>query len=150
MLLFATTGRRQHGANKTVLSVGNPSSNPRRASVFFIELSSRDTPVDQAINFDVRRCTALGTSTAVTPTKFDEAGEASLMVSGENHSVEPTYTSAKELIDTSFNLKSTYRFQTAPEWGFIIPATASNGIGVELLAASSGTPNIESTIHFSE
>lgn len=148
---YAATGRRTYGASKTILSVGNPGSTPvRRAKVFYIELSSRDTPVDQAINFDIRRCSALGTSTSVTPAPHDSSDPASLTVAGENHSVEPTYTSATEFEDISFNLKNTWRFQTAPEWGIIIPASTSNGLGVEFLAISSGTPNMECVVHFDE
>jgi hypothetical protein len=148
---YAVTARRAYSAGKTILTIGNPSLGTlRRFRLFYLALSSRDTPIDQALNYDIRRCTALGTSTAVTPAPFDRGDPASVTVAGENHTVEPTYTSATEFHDQAFNLKATERFQTAPEWGIVIPATASNGLGVELLAVSSGTPNIEATAHFDE
>lgn len=150
MARFATTGRRAAAASKTILSVGNPGSGPKRAKIYEIQISSRDTPVDQAINVDLRRCTALGTSTSVTPIAFDPADAAAIMVSGENHSAEPTYTSATEFLDISFNLKTTYRWVVMPEMGIVIPATTNNGIGLEILAISSGTPNVEAVIHFDE
>lgn len=150
MAKYAATGRRASGTNLTVLTVGNPGSGPKRARLFELQLSSRDTPVDQALNFAVLRATALGTSTAVTPEKFDPADAAAVMLAGEAHSAEPTYTAGSELIDQAFNLKAIFRFVTAPEWGFVIPATASNGLGVRSLAVSSGTPNIECTVHFEE
>lgn len=148
---YATTGRRASGASKTILTIGNPASGTlRRPKLYEVHLSSRDTPVDQAINFDVRRCTALGTSTAVTPAPFDSNDPASVTVSGENHTVEPTYTSATEFFDESINLKNTFIWKTAPEWGIVVPGTASNGLGLEILAISSGTPNVEGVMHFDE
>jgi len=148
---YAATGRRAYAANKTILTIGNPGSGVlRRPRLYYVGLSSRDVPIDHSLNYDIRRCTALGTSTAVTPAPLDSNDPASVAVAGENHSVEPTYASATEFHDQAFNLKATDKWQTAPEWGIIIPATASNGLGIELLAASGGTPNIEATVHFDE
>lgn len=150
MAKYSVTARRATGANLTIATIGNPGTGPKRARVFELQLSSRDTPVDQALNFAILRATALGTSTAVTPQKFDPADAAAVMVAGEAHSVEPTYTAGSELIDQDFNLKATYIWKTVPEWGFVIPATANEGLGLRSLAVSAGTPNVEATIHFDE
>lgn len=148
---YAVVGRRAVGTNLSIVTIGNPGSGTlRRGRIFEIQLASRDTPVDQALNFSLLRCTALGTSTAFTPNAFDPADPAAILTAGVAHTVEPTFTANSDMINESFNFKATYIWKTIIDWAFVIPATASNGFGLRSLASSAGTPNVESTIHFEE
>lgn len=89
------------------------------------------TPGDTAVRYVFQRCTALGTSTAVTPQALDPADVACNAASGQNHTVEPTYTAGAILLTIPFNQRSTVRWFAAPGEELVCPATASNGVGVQ-------------------
>lgn len=89
------------------------------------------TPGDTAVRYTFQRCTALGTSTAVTPQALDPADVACNAAAGQNHTVEPTYTAGAILLQVVFNQRSTVRWFAAPGEELVCPATASNGVGVQ-------------------
>lgn len=103
----------------------------RRHRTLDIVVGVDGTPGDTAVRYAFQRCTALGTSTGVTPQALDPADVAALAVAGQNHTVEPTYTASAILLELVFNQRSTVRWFAAPGEELVCPATASNGIGIQ-------------------
>lgn len=94
-------------------------------------ISSNATPADNSSEWSVLRYTAVGASTAVTPTAFDSGDPAATSTCGKNHSSEPTYSPTVPLLDVAHNQRATFRWVAAPGEEIIAPATAANGIGIQ-------------------
>lgn len=122
----------------------------RRSLVYDMMFGSEATPADAAILWTVRRCTAAGTSTAVTPQQLNPADPVATAECGENHTIEPTYTANAIMLNVPLNQRATFRWVAAPGGEIVVPATDENGIGIETDTISTGTPVITSTCHFSE
>jgi hypothetical protein len=110
---------------------------------------SEATPADAAILWSVRRSTAAGTSTAVVVGYLDPGDSASESDAGENHTIEPTYSSTDgfTMLSVALNQRATFRWVAAPGMEIVVPQTASNGIGIETDTISTGTPVISATVH---
>jgi len=137
----------------TTASLGSMTADatrPRRLRVYDLSIGSEATPADAAILWTVRRCTAAGTSTAVVPQNLDPASSTTEYDAGENHTIEPTYTAAAILLNIPLNQRATYRWIAAPGGELVMPATASNGFGIETDTISTGTPVITATVHSDE
>jgi hypothetical protein len=115
-----------------------------RAKIYELIFSQGGTPADNVIEWLVRRFSAVGTEGAgVTPTPLDADAPAAQLDAGEDHSAEPTYTAATELLDFDLNQRATFRFVAAPGGEFIVPATASAGIGMTPISSGySGIANV--------
>lgn len=123
----------------TTLSVGTitaDATRPRRVKWYDIIFGSQGTVGDNPFLYTVQRCTAAGTSTAVVPQPLDPADAATEMDAGENHTIEPTYTSAQILLNIGLNQRATFRWVAAPGGELVTPATASNGAGVQTTTSS--------------
>jgi hypothetical protein len=111
-------------------------STSKRGYVYDMMLSTGGTPADNAIQWLARRMTAVGTEGAgVTPIQLN-GGPAALLDGAENHSAEPTYTAASEMFDQIINQRAFTRWVAPPGGEWVIPATASNGIGFTAFHAS--------------
>ena len=149
MKTYAATGQGDVGTDKTIMGVTASAS--VRPQVIYMAFGAGDAVADATGIFQVRRSTAAGTSTAVTPKPLDPADIAAVATSGENHSVEPTYTAAEELWQMGMNQRNSCQW-----WAYdadariVIPATAANGIGLKTLSYSAGTPNVDATVHWKE
>ena len=134
----------------TVSVLGLTGATTIRPEIYDIIFGSTATPADNALQWILRRYTAAGTGTTVTPQALDPADPAALATAKENHTGgEPTYTSNSVLLNISANQRSTQRWVAAPGGELKIPATANNGIGVEPIH-SSFTGSVEVTIHYAE
>ena len=114
------------------VSVGNitaPGSGMKRLRIWDVVYSSEAAPADAVVLHRAQRCTTAGTRTAVTPIPRDPADAAALTTAGENHTIEPTYTANNEVLEEAVNQRVTFRWQVDPLMGWVIPATANNGIG---------------------
>lgn len=112
-------------------SIANPGSGPKRIKLYDWEIGPKATPADGNAEWHLQRCTAAGTSTARTGRPLDPADQAANTVAGEAHTVEPTYTSNEILKSIGLNMRATYRWIAAsPDRALLIPATASNGLGL--------------------
>lgn len=121
-----------------------------RPKIYDLIMGSNATPADNALEWLLQRFTVAGTAgSSVTPAPLDPADPAALASAGQAHSAEPTYTSAKVLLDVAMNQRSTQRWVAAPGGELISPATAANGIGVQPIHASF-TGSVIATIHFEE
>jgi len=138
---MAANGRRYQAAGtitaaatKTIVAITGGTT--VRPAVYDLVLSNFATPADNSAQWQVRRSTAAGTSTAVTPSPLDSGDPASTTVAGQTHTVEPTYTASVFLLDVAVNQRATFRWVAAPNSEFVVPATASNGIGIQCVAVN--------------
>jgi hypothetical protein len=118
--------------------------------VFDVILGSEATPADAAILWTFQRCSAAGTSTGVTPQNLDPGSSTTEYDAGENHTIEPTYTAGAILLNVPLNQRATFRWVAAPGAEWVMPATASNGFGIQTDTISTGTPVITSTVYADE
>lgn len=149
MAKFAVIGSGTVGTNKTVVSIAQPASSLKgRAKVFYAAWSSAAT-ADNSVDMILARLTTVGTSTAVTPLPFDPADSAAILLGGSNHSAEPTYTAGGTLLTIGGHQRAGNAWYAPPGGELIIPATASNGIGMKSNSASA-TFVAQGTIHYEE
>lgn len=136
-------------ASPTKTTLNLTSATTVRPRIYDLLIGSVATPADNALQWLLQRYTDPGTVTAVTPSPLDSSDPASLASSGKNATVEPTYTSAKILLEIAMNQRSTQRWVAAPGGELVLPATASNGVGVQPVH-SSFTGSVNCCIHFEE
>jgi hypothetical protein len=147
---FACDFQRTASTTATLGTMTADATRPRRLRVYDAMFGSEATPADAAILWTFRRCTAAGTSTGVTPQNLDPADATTEYDAGENHTIEPTYTAGAILLNVPLNQRATYRWVAAPGGELVMPATASNGFGIETDTISTGTPVITATVHADE
>lgn len=140
------------GTDKTLINLFNPTATPtRRGKIFDLVVGSVASPADQAAKFELTRTTAVGTEgSGFTPHNLDPGGPAGAYDSGIGaFSVEPTYTSNKELLVFSLNQRATFRFVASPGAEFVLAATQNHGAGLKT-GSSTSTQAHEATIFFEE
>src|SRR5689334_2258916 len=147
---FAVDFQRTASTTAALGSLTADATRPRRLRLYDITFGSEATPADAAILWTVRRCSAAGTSTGVTPQNLDPASATTEYDAGENHTIEPTFTAGAILLNIPLNQRATYRWVAAPGGELVMPATASNGCGIETDTISTGTPIITATTHSDE
>jgi hypothetical protein len=147
---FACDFQRTASTTASLGSMTADATRPRRLRVYDVMFGSEATPADAAILWTIQRCSAAGTSTGVTPQNLDPASATTEYDAGENHTVEPTYTAGAILLNISLNQRATFRWVAAPGGELVMPATASNGFGIQTDTISTGTPVITATVHADE
>jgi hypothetical protein len=145
---YAVQMNRTASTTASLGSVGADATRPRRGKWYDIVLGSEASPADNAFLYLVQRCTALGTSTSVTPQPLDPADAATESDAGEAHTIEPTYTANAVLLAIALNQRATFRWVAAPGGELTYPATASNGLGIQTPTASAVA--ISATVHYQE
>lgn len=120
-----------------------------RPAVYDLVVGSPAVPADNALEFILQRTSADGTGTGVTPEPLDPADPAALSTAKTNHTVEPTYTSGKVLLDLVMNQRATQRWVATPGKEIRIPATAAAGVGLQPVHASF-TGDVTGTIWFED
>ena len=148
MAAYAVEFNRTAGGAVSLGTVVADSTRPRRGRWYDFTLGSEASPADNAFKWIIQRCTAAGTSTAVTPQSLDPADAATESDAGENHSVEPTYTANAILHSIPINQRATYRWVATPGYELVYPATASNGLGVQ--TPTSSAVAITMMLHYRE
>ena len=140
MAKYATQGDQALAATKiSSLTIASNATTVQRNKVAEFNIADQGTPADNVVIHTVQRCTALGTNTAVTPTKLDNADRAAQALIGSNHTAEPTYTAGELLWRMGLNTRASYRWVAVPGYEWITPATAASGIGWAALHASATT-----------
>lgn len=148
MANYAVQLNRTASAAAALGTWGADATRPRRLKFYDFIFGSEASPADNSFLYIVQRCTALGTSTGVTPTALDPADAATESDAGENHTIEPTFTANLVLLSIALNQRATFRWVAAPGGELVTPATASNGIGVQTTTASAVA--ISATLHANE
>jgi len=129
--------------------VGVTASALTRAALIEFVAAAEGTMSDEMVRWQIRRYTAAGTSSAVTPGKEDDAADDAQLSAGSNHTVEPTYAGTA-LLDLPVHLRNQLIWRARDrERGFLIPAIAANGLGVTPIHASV-TNNTRGTAYWSE
>lgn len=150
MAKYVCDFQRTASTTATLGDVRADATRPRRLKIYDVMFGSEATPADAAILWTLRRHTAGGTNTSVTPQPLDPADAATEFDAGENHTIEPTYTAGAIMLNIALNQRATFRWVAAPGGEIVTPATASNGVGIETDTISTGTPVITSTVHVDE
>lgn len=134
----------QTAAAKTILTAVSAATVRPRLLAF--NLSQVGTiSVDSNFEVTVKRFTAAGTTTAVTPAAVDSGDPAATFTAGSNASAEPTYTASTVCDDMGINPRSIFRWAALEQRDEVImPATAANGIGWLLVTLGGATSVIAS------
>ena len=123
----------------TALAIGSNASTVQRNWIEEYTIANVGTPADLVTLHTIQRTTAIGTQTAVIPTVLDLTDRAAQSDVGENHTVEPTYTSSEEIDEVPLNNRALYRWVSTPGFQIVCPATAGDGIGFGATHASATT-----------
>lgn len=145
---YAIDGQDTNTAATSIL--GLTSAATIRPKVYDLIVGSDATPADNAAEYVLQRYTAAGTATGVTPKALDPGDPASLAAAGEAHTVEPTYTADAIMLQWAQNQRATFRWVAAPGGEIILPATAANGVGIQVIGIAGSAVNMNATIHFEE
>jgi len=135
MGVYTGRGKDTNTASTTLVGLSQPTVALKRLKLFYIEVLS-SASADNASEEVIKRSTAAGTSTAFTPTLADPADGVASAVFGVNHSIEPTYTAASELLDVGGHQRSTFQWYAAPESELVIPVTNAAGLGLFVITAA--------------
>lgn len=120
---------------KTAGHLRAPASGMRRIKLYDLLVGQGGTPADNVLEFNLKRTTANGTDTAVTPNPLDPADAACVATFGSNATVESAgITASSDLLDFNLNQRASYRWVAAPGSELVIPATANNGLVVLALS----------------
>jgi hypothetical protein len=141
VMAYATAYGNSGGSSvKTCLALVAAASSMRRARLLEIELGNASSPADNAFIFIIQRATTAGTGTTVTPNMTD-AGDtlASTIVATQLITADPTLTAGTFAVNWAVNQRGSVRWVSAPGAELVIPATASNGYGIGVSAASTTT-----------
>jgi hypothetical protein len=142
-MIFLAPGFIAIAATKTGLIVGSTAN--IRPRILAYDVSTTGIPTsDQGVEISVQRATALGTSTGLTLAASDPSDTAGtpVVTAGSNCTVEPTYAGTA-LRDFAINPRFTHRwFAYSVDDELILPATAANGIGFQIIGAGGGAGNL--------
>lgn len=141
-MIFLANGFIAVAATKTALILTSTAA--LRPRILRYDWSTTGTPTsDQGIEVQVRRSTAAGTSTAYTFKASDPSDETAgaTITAGTNCSAEPTYSGF--LSDKTINPRMTHQWQAyRADEEIILPATAANGAGFQIIAAGGAAGNL--------
>lgn len=122
---------------------------PRRGKLYDLVVSCTTTPADALFQYMVKRITNTGTGTGLTPNPLDPADAVTEADAKHLITVDAaSYGAGTELLRMPVNHRATFRFVAAPGGELVYPATASNGFGIGVSAASTNT--FSGTAHFEE
>lgn len=145
---YAVQMNRTASTTLPVGTIGADATRPRRGKFYDIIMGSEASPADNPFLWTVQRCTALGTSTSVTPQAIDPADAATESDAGENHTIDATQTANAILLAIGLNQRATFRWVAAPGGELVYPATASNGLALN--TPTSSAVAVSATIHYAE
>ena len=127
-MIYAVQGTQNASAKTALVVVSTAAIRPR-----IIEYKSSTTGApnsDASYEIQVKRFTAAGTTTALTPASTDSGDPAATLTAGSNATVEPTYTANTTIDDYGANPRATFRWVAYDQRAeIILPATAANGVG---------------------
>jgi hypothetical protein len=143
-MIFLASGFIAIAATKTPLIIGSTAN--IRPRILRYDVSTTGTPTsDQSVEYQVRRATALGTTTAYTLLSSDPSDTAGspVVTAGVNATIEPTYAAGSWLVDRGQNPRATYQWAAySADEEIILPATAAAGVGWQITGAGGGAGNL--------
>lgn len=135
MRRYSVTGASDGTAPGT--AVGITATTAVKPAIYDVIVGSAGTPADAAAIIALQRYTGTGTHTDFPPIALDPDQTAAVGIGDVNHSGEPTYTTGAELLQIALNQRATFRWVAAPGSELVCPATANNGIGVQIVSGPS-------------
>ena len=150
MAKYAIDGQDTNTAATTILGFNSDATTARRQKMFYIECGSDATPADNAAEYNLQRYTTPNTGTGVTPQALDPADAAALADAAEAHSIEPTYTANAIMLAWMQNQRATFQWFAPPGGEIVVAATASVGLGVQVITVAGSAINTGVCIHFEE
>jgi hypothetical protein len=140
MSTYAAQGTKAITAQTALTLISAATIRPR---LIDYKLSTTGAPSsDASYEIQLKRFTAAGTSTSVTPGGTDPSDPASLVTAGSNASVEPTYAAIVPVDDVGVNPRATFRWVAYDQRAEVLmPATAASGLGF-LLNALGGASTV--------
>jgi hypothetical protein len=145
MRRYSVSGGQTSAASKT--SVAIYSTAALRPFIYDVISSFTGTPADNSAEYQAKRCTTTGTSTAFTPLALDPGDPAATGTAGVAHTTEPTYTASSQLLDWDQNVRATFRWIAAPDSELYLPAS-TNGIGFQCIGiGGSGQANVLTALY---
>lgn len=145
---YSIDGEDTNTVNTSIL--GLTSTSAIRPKIYDFMLGSDATPADNAADYVLQRHTAAGTSTSVTPQALDPGDPAATATAGKAHSAEPTYTANAIMLHIALNQRATFRWVAAPGSEIVLPATASNGVTLQVVTVAGSSVNVGANILFEE
>jgi hypothetical protein len=147
MANYTVQANRTADATLAVGGILEDATTQRRCKLYDLMFGSEATPADNAFLWTVDRgTTALGTSTAVTPSPLDPADAASISDAGENHTVNPTL--GVNLLAIPLNQRATFRWVAFPGSELVLAATAALSLVVR--TPTSSAVAVSATLAFQE
>lgn len=128
MSVYSCQGSQTAAAKTALVITSTAAIRPR---IIDVTLQQVGTPgSDSSYEVQMKRFTAAGTTTAITPASTDPNDPASTVIAGSNASAEPTYTANTLIRDWACNPRATFRWVAYDQRAeVILPATAANGVG---------------------
>ncbi len=120
-----------------------------RGRLYDFTVSQSGTPEDSTVNWTVMRYTVAPTGSAVTPTALDDGAPAAQLVAVEDAGTTGTHTAGSEMFDQDINERAAYRWVAAPGGELVIPANATNGMGIRTTSGAY-TGTADATAHHEE
>lgn len=127
-MLYTCVGTQTAAAKSALGVVATAAVRPRLVEFTLSNIGT--VSVDSAFQVQLKRFTAAGTSTAITPAPGDSGDPAATFTAGSNHSAEPTYTANTTYKDVAVNPRGTWNWKAYEQRAELVaPATAANGFG---------------------
>jgi len=122
-----------------------------RPEVFYMSFGCTGSPTDVQLRITVSRFdTDDGTGSAVVPNPLTDGYPAATCTVQDNHATEPSsYLTAEIPLDFAMNTRSMHQWIAIPNAEIILPAVATEGIGIFAVHASA-TNDILVTCHYRE
>jgi hypothetical protein len=120
---------------KTLLALTAATATLTSARIYDVLVGTDGTPADNALDWDISRQTAAGTSTATTPNPLDPGSRAAGTVGSANFTAEGTITASSSVFFIGINQRASYRWVAAPGSELIIPATSLAGFALRAKSA---------------
>lgn len=136
---------------KTLIQVTAQTTSLKRGKLYDITFGTLGTPADQSYEWDVSRCTTLGTGgTTPVAAPLDPADAAAFTVVTVDVTAEPTITAATSQLYIAANQRASYRWVAAPGSELVWPATNLNGFALRTRSVSGGTATASGQFLFEE
>ena len=131
------------------------SATARRGKLLYFQVTASDAPVDQSITIQVQRCTAAGTSTAVTLAAGSNLDPGDLTAptaaAGSNITVTPTITANTVLLKATWNQKYGMTYVPPSDDSAVwYPAVSASGLVWDTPIINAAVANINVNAHVDE
>ena len=127
---FSVILTRTASTSLPVGSLNADGSSPEIGKLRHLTFGCSGTPADYMFVLRVQRCTTAGTGMGVTPTDISTATATASTDCYQAHTVTPTLTSGKVLLEVPVHQRATYSFYASTNYELAWPATANNGLAI--------------------